>query len=313
MYIIEGAGMNAISLFSGAGGLDLGFEESGIDILLAGDHWNCAVDTYVANRPGKTKIIRGDVNKHKSDIVDFGRKKKPDIIFGGPPCQDFSSAGWRTGYGNRADLTLIFSQIAAKVKPTWVVMENVNTILSIGQSVIRRSMETLRRAGYGLTPMVLNSVDYGVPQLRKRFVLVARHNGHHNEMLPIMNSLKTNQQVTVKQYLPQIARGKNKTQYYYRHPWTFARRAIFSVDEPSPTIRGVNRPIPPSYKPHMNDATKNLSIVRPLSTSERAIIQTFPKDYVLSGTKTEKEQQIGNSVPPLLARAIADAIQLAGK
>ncbi len=301
--------MRAISLFSGAGGLDLGFENAGVDIIMAGDHWNCAVDTYEANRNDhQTQIIRGDIMNKKNTVIEFGKNEKPDILFGGPPCQDFSSAGWRTGHGDRADLTLIFSQIASKVKPTWVVMENVNTILSIGQAVIERSMKTLKHAGYGLTPLILNSADFGAPQLRKRFVLIGHLGRSDGEMLPIINTYKKRHRKTVKQYYPQIAKGKNKTRYYYRHPWTFARRAIFSVDEPSPTIRGVNRPIPPSYRPHTNDATNDLNDVRPLTTKERAIIQTFPQRYIITGTKTEQEQQIGNSVPPLLARAIANAI-----
>ena len=80
------------------------------------------------------------------------------------------------------------------------------------------------------------------------------------------------------------------------------------MDEPSPTIRGVNRPIPPSYKIHRNDATDDLGLVRPLTTEERGILQTFPKKYEFIGNKTEREQQIGNSVPPVLAKAVASAI-----
>ena len=95
------------------------------------------------------------------------------------------------------------------------------------------------------------------------------------------------------------------TEYYYRHPRSYARRGIFSIDEPSATIRGVNRPIPNNYSIHPGDATKDLSKVRVLTTLERARIQTFPKSFNFSGNKTDLEQMIGNAVPVELAKYVA--------
>ena len=95
------------------------------------------------------------------------------------------------------------------------------------------------------------------------------------------------------------------TEYYYRHPRSYARRGIFSIDEPSPTVRGVNRPIPPGYPIHAGDATNDLSKVRPLTTLERARIQTFPASFEFSGSKTDLEQMIGNAVPVDLAKYVA--------
>lgn len=90
---------------------------------------------------------------------------------------------------------------------------------------------------------------------------------------------------------------------------SYNRRGIFSVHEPSPTIRGVNRPIPPKYKIHHGDKTDDLSKVRPLTTEERAKIQTFPKDFILEGTKTDKEQMIGNVVPVELSYYVAKILK----
>ena len=97
-------------------------------------------------------------------------------------------------------------------------------------------------------------------------------------------------------------------EHYYRHPRNYSRRAVFSIDEPSPTIRGVNRPVPPNYKPHPNDSAKVGPGIRPLSTLERSYIQTFPKDFVFKGPKTELEEMIGNAVPVKLAEHVAKAI-----
>jgi DNA (cytosine-5)-methyltransferase 1 len=110
--------------------------------------------------------------------------------------------------------------------------------------------------------------------------------------------------MTVRDYF-----GKNiDTNYYYRHPRNYSRRAIYSIDEASPAIRGVNRPIPKGYPGHPGDPVAVSESVRPLTTLERSQIQTFPKDFVRAGNKTEIEQMIGNAVPANLAKFVALAI-----
>ena len=96
--------------------------------------------------------------------------------------------------------------------------------------------------------------------------------------------------------------------FYYRHPRNYNRRAIFSIDEPSPTVRGVNRPIPPNYPIHSLDPIKDLSKVRPLTTQERSRTQTFPKKFKLKGTKSDLEQLIGNAVPVNQAKYVAKCL-----
>ena len=103
--------------------------------------------------------------------------------------------------------------------------------------------------------------------------------------------------MTIREYLG----DEFDTEFYYRHPRSYARRGIFSIDEPSPTVRGVNRPIPATYQIHPGDATDDLSRVRPLTTLERARIQTFPREFTFEGSKTDLEQIIGNAVPVELA------------
>lgn len=300
--------MKGISLFSGAGGMDLGFEMAGVDIVAANDSWDMAMKTYCTNRPkDSTEILVGSIESHEDQIIQIAKEHKVNVVFGGPPCQDFSTAGWRTGHGQRADMTTKFISLALKINPEWIVMENVNTIMSIGRRHVERVVYMLERAGYHTRMGILNAAHFGVPQHRKRFFMIARKD---EPKMPEFDVLmrEDGKVVTVREYHPKITYGYNGTKFYYRHPWSFLRRGIFSVDEPSPTIRGVNRPIPPKYSIHKNDATNVLSTVRPLTTRERSILQTFPDGYEFVGNNTEKEQQIGNSVPPLLAKAVATTI-----
>jgi DNA (cytosine-5)-methyltransferase 1 len=300
--MVRGVGLRVLSLFSGCGGLDLGFVQVGYSIVWANDidHWAC--ETYKKNIGNH--IYEGDV----ADI-DYRTLPKCDIVIGGPPCQDFSQAGTRNGNGERANLTPLFAKVACELKPKWIVMENVNTILSIGEKQLSRCMSMLHDCGYGITATILNSVDFGVPQTRKRLFLIARKNGRGGEMESYIERLKVKPK-SVRDYASDVFESGKHTNYYYRHPLSYGRRAVFSIDEPSPTVRGVNRPIPKGYRAHKNDAIKDLCNVRPLSYKERAAIQTFPATFEWCGSRTEIEKQIGNAVPPMLGKAIAKSILL---
>jgi DNA (cytosine-5)-methyltransferase 1 len=299
--------LTVLDLFAGAGGMSKGFELAGFKVIAANENWEPAIKTFKSNH-GNAEMIFGDINNGdiKKRIID-SFKGGVDLVIGGPPCQDFSSAGKRDGSGSRGNLTPIFAEVATKLRPRWVVMENVNTILSIGNKQLAECKKTLHESGYGITTTILNAADFEVPQKRKRMFLIARLGGKDDELSEAINAQRQ-QGVTVRQFMPEIASGKTGTTYYYRHARSYSRRAIFSIDEQSPTIRGVNRPIPKGYKFHKGDAIKDFSRVRPLTTMERARIQSFPKEYVWCGCKTDVEQQIGNAVPPLLAMKIAKAI-----
>ena len=303
LYTLPVKGMQAISLYSGAGGLDLGFAQAGVHTILANDSWNIAAQTYLTNRPGANVLI-GGIDKHATTLIDAGRQNRVEMVFGGPPCQDFSTVGKKTGEGPRANQTANFVDVALAISPDWIVMENVNTITSIGSRHIDMISKQIKEAGYGITAQVLNAVDFGVPQFRRRFFLIAKKNGSDNDQkLKSLIDCEKCDRRTVRDYDPSI-----DTDYYYSRGWR-GKRAIFSVDEPSPTILGENRPIPPSYKIHHNDATDDLGLVRPLTTEERASLQTFPETYRFIGNKTEREHQVGNSVPPMMARAVAEAVR----
>ena len=288
--------MKVIDLFAGIGGLSLGFEKAGFTIEKAFDNWDYSINIY--NNNFKHKCIKLDL----AAVDDYSVFGNPDIIIGGPPCQDYSSAGKRDENGGRATLTVEFAKIVANVLPKYFVMENVALIEK--SKTLPLALEIFKKAGYGLTKIVLNASLCGVPQDRKRFFMIGVLGGKDNELLELLNSNQSEKPMTVRNYFGDTL----GTEFYYRHPRSYARRAIFSIDEPSPTIRGVNRPIPKSYKVHPNDACKDLTKVRALTTIERSQIQTFPRSFVLTGTKADIEQAIGNAVPVNLASYVASCL-----
>ncbi len=292
--------MKAIDLFAGCGGLSLGLSNSGIDIAAAYEYWEPALKVY-RNNFEDHPIFHFDLQK-VNDAIEHITKFKPDLIAGGPPCQDFSSAGKRDETGSRADLSVSFCDIVIGVKPKWFLMENVDRIEK--SNVLKKIKNSLQNAGYGLTSVVLDASYCNVPQKRKRFFLIGKLGEVNGFILPnILNGLSTNR-LSVREYF----NDKLGTEFYYRHPRSYARRGIFSIDEPSPTIRGVNRPIPPGYSFHSGDPCHDLMKIRPLSTIERAQIQTFPKDFKWLGNKSTIEQLIGNAVPVNLAEFVGSNI-----
>ena len=291
--------MKVIDLFSGIGGLSLGFQNAGFKIVAAIDHWQAAMENYQANFNHDTILM------DLSQLTDFNqfRNYHPDIIMGGPPCQDFSSAGKRNENLGRADLTLSFAHIISDVKPTWFVMENVERITK--SVTLQKALKIFKAAEYGLSYQILDASRCGVPQLRKRFFLVGLLAARDGFLDDYLNDYLTEKPMTVFDYLGY----ELGIEYYYRHPWSYKRRAIFSIYEPSPTIRGVNRPIPKTYQKHPGDVADITENVRPLTTIERSYLQTFPKGFQLKGTKSELEQMIGNAVPVKLAEYVGNKIK----
>jgi len=293
--------MKCVDLFSGCGGLSLGFLNANMNVVAAFDHWMPAIDVYRKNF--EHPIFQQDLSNEPDSIQKIG-DFEPDLIMGGPPCQDFSTAGKRDVTLGRADLTYNFANIICSVKPSWFVMENVEPIKK--SHILTEVVEQFEQNGYGLTSISLDASYCGVPQARTRFFLIGRLGGSHNELLATYKNRLAPNQMTVRDYLGDSL----NLEYYYRHPRNYNRRGVFSVDEPSPTVRGVNRPVPSGYKLNRGDPQGvNLEDVRPLTTIERSYIQTFPKDFIFEGTKTNLEKMIGNAVPVNLGTFIAEGIK----
>jgi len=290
--------MRVIDLFSGCGGLSLGFQNANFEIVAAFDNWKKAIEIYKVNFDHP--IIETDLSQ--IDNYSVFQALKPDMIIGGPPCQDFSSAGKQNEDNGKGDLTVNFAEVISSVKPEWFVMENVERITKTQKLIDAKKI--FKENGYGLTSVVLNASYCNVPQARKRYFLIGHLNSSDNFLDYYLAKNQNKKQMTISDYLGNSLGIEN----YYRHPRSYQRRGIFSIHEPSPTIRGVNRPIPSNYKRHVGDTAEVDENIRALTTIERSYIQTFPKDFVFLGTKTDLEQIIGNAVPVNLAKFVADCI-----
>ena len=290
-----------VDLFAGVGGLSLGFIQAGFNVVAAYDNWDRAIDVYGMNfRHPAFKLDLSETER----AIDSVEKHEPQVVIGGPPCQDFSSAGKRIERGN-ASLTESFAEIAVAVQPQLIVMENVARARA--SQAYRNARDLIAKHGYGITECTLDASLCGVPQRRKRFFAIAVRGKPDGLLDNYLSSALASDALTVREYLGE----EIDTSFYYRHPRNYSRRAVYSLEEPSATIRGVNRPIPPNYPGHPLDAAP-VSRARPLTTKERSRIQTFPPDWIWSGTKTDVEQMIGNAVPVALAKFVAQGVRRYG-
>ncbi|WP_300844812.1 DNA cytosine methyltransferase [uncultured Dubosiella sp.] len=286
-------------LFCGCGGLSYGLQEAGIPISLGMDNWTIAVQNY--NHNFEHICINEDLS-NESKIVSILQDAGINFIVGGPPCQDFSQAGKREEL-DRASLTESFAKIISAVKPVGFLMENVDRAQK--SQAYTKARKILKESGYGLTEIVLDASLCGVPQKRKRFFVFGILGEDDGFWESAFKSHLSSKPMTLKDYFGESL----GFEYYYRHPRNYSRRAVFSIYEPAPTMRGVNRPIPKGYKGHPGDPVPISQVSHALTTQDRAKIQTFPDSYDWIGSKTDVEQMIGNAVPCGLAKYVGERIK----
>jgi len=161
--------VKVVSLFSGCGGLDLGFKQSGYEIIWANDILSDACETYRANIGDH--IYFGDITKINKKVIP-----QADIVIGGPPCQSFSLVGKRNPDDDRSDLVWSYLEVLKKVKPKLFILENVAGILSAknpdGSKVLDNLVKAFNKIGFTTSIFKLNAADYGVPQKRLRVFIV---------------------------------------------------------------------------------------------------------------------------------------------
>ncbi|MBH5321595.1 DNA cytosine methyltransferase [Aurantiacibacter sediminis] len=279
--------MKIVDLFCGCGGLSLGLERAGFEILWACDNWDKAVNVYADNFSHRVEEM--DV----SNVFKTANKIRPlgvDGIVGGPPCQDFSTAGKRSE-GDRANLTRSFADVIAAIRPTFFIMENVARAKS--SRAYAEASDFLRSQDYGLTEVTLNASLCGVPQRRKRFFCIGIRDLPDQFLEDVIQRNLAAKEMTVRDYMS----DEIDFEFYYRHPRNYNRRAVYTIDEPAATVRGVNRPVPSGYPGHRADAAPIDQSIRALSTSERSRLQTFPRGFTWDAAKTHLELMIGNAVP----------------
>lgn len=300
--------MKVASLFSGVGGLDLGFIRAGHEVIWANDFFSDAVDTYRKNIGDH--IVLGDITKISSaSIPDH------DILIGGFPCQGFSVANIKRGIrDSRNRLYHEFKRIITEKQPKYFVAENVKGILSLGEGkVFERILEDFGKAGYKVKYKLLNAADYGVPQRRERVIILGVRNDINREL-----------------NFPAPTHSSNPKETKLK-PWVSIGEALKDIPEPDEAHRLANhtcskfklkfngylgnRPINPDLPAPTvtarGDDRGGVVVLhhpnnhRRMSVRELAMTQSFPKNFVFSGTNSSAYRQIGNAVPPVLARAVA--------
>jgi DNA (cytosine-5)-methyltransferase 1 len=300
--------MNVVSLFSGVGGLDLGFIQAGHKIIWANDLYADAVKTYRENIG--SHIVEGDIHEIQSEKIP-----DCDIVIGGFPCQGFSVANTkRTVDDKRNELYKQMIRVIKQKKPKFFLAENVKGLLSIGKGeVIKMVIDDFSNLGYKVKYELLNAADYGVAQLRQRvFIIGVRNDVNFEYMFPQKQYNKDgnngfNRWVSVKDVLgvlPDPDKPNELTNHEYsKYKIVISRylgHRLIDPDKPAPTVtaRGDERGGVVVLH-HFNNQ-------RRMSCRELAIVQSFPIDFVFFGNRSSVYRQIANAVPPRLAFAVAD-------
>lgn len=309
-------------LFCGAGGMAKGFEMAGYNQLCGMDWFKEAGMTYRHNF--KHPFVEGDITNRdiKDKFIDTVKKQlngKPlTVLSGGFPCQGFSMSGDRIVEDERNSLYKDMLQIIDELQPEFIVAENVKGLRSMLKGKVEDKIkEDIKNLGYEVNVTVLNSADYYVPQKRERIIFIANRinktNYHPSPLLESgsyittkeaikdliklkdnkeFNHIRTKHSDDMKRRLALVPEGKslydNYSDSWKKCPW----------NEASCTIKenhgGVNiHPIEP----------------RVITVREMARLQSFPDDFIFKGAKGKQMVQIGNAVPPLLAKAIGLAIR----
>lgn len=299
--------MRVVSLFSGAGGLDLGFRMAGHDIVWANDLYEDAVRTYQKNMGDH--IVLDDIQNIPADAIP-----DCDIVIGGFPCQGFSVANTKRHVDDeRNGLYKQLIRVIGKKNPKFFLAENVKGLTNLGKGeVFKMIISDFEGLGYKVKYQILNAVDYGVPQTRQRVIIVgvrcdiaweyvfpkATHSKAGEGGLPVWVSvseaLKGLPDPDTENDVPNHTYSKYKLNIngYIGH-------RLLDPDKPAPTVtaRGDSRG-GVVILPHPNGK-------RRMSCRELASVQSFPVHYEFVGNNSSIYRQIGNAVPPLLAYAVA--------
>ncbi|MDO4755614.1 MAG: DNA cytosine methyltransferase [Parabacteroides sp.] len=295
----------AVSLFCGAGGLDLGFERAGFKTIWANDFESDACKTH--ENWSDAKVVCGDIAK-----VDVATIPDSDIILGGFPCQGFSLSGPRKIDDSRNVLYKHYVKIVKEKRPLMFIGENVKGLLTMGDGkIVEAIIEEFSECGYDVYYKLLNARDYGVPQDRERVIICG-----FRKDLEIKNfefPSPRGHKVTLKEALKNIPAPTEdevcNAAYSSRY---MSRNRKRSWDEVSYTIPAMAKQVtlyPGS--PDMVKLDKDLwefgkeGVTRRLSWREAAAIQTFPSDLEFHGDLVSKYKQIGNAVPVKMAEIIA--------
>jgi DNA (cytosine-5)-methyltransferase 1 len=328
-----------VSLYCGAGGLDIGFHLAGFHSIWANDIDRFAINTYQTLFENNTATV-GDILEQKLP------KKKVDLVIGGPPCQGFSVAGKMDPNDPRSKHVWNFLGVVNDLKPRGFVMENVKALAinSRWNGLLENLTKEAEKMGYKTKLLVLNASDFGVPQLRERMFLIGLKSQAVKDPRPTTLKNKPTVKGAFKN-LPKVGEKGNDsvcTAKITPAKNPILRKSAFAgmlfngqgrplhIDKPSltlPASMGGNRtpiidqnqlefdsqPWVIKYHRHLTNGGKPYKKVpeflRRMTVEEAAAVQTFPIGMKFSGTHSNKYKQIGNAVPPMLAYHVAVAIR----
>ena len=325
--------MKIISLFSGCGGLDLGFERAGFEIPIANEYDPTIWETYKINHPS-TKLIEGDIrNIQESDFPD-----DIDGIIGGPPCQSWSEAGSLRGINDsRGKLFYDYIRILKSKQPKFFLAENVSGMLANRHSeAVRNIIEMFKECGYDLTVSLVNAKDYGVPQERRRvFYIGFRRDLDVRFKFPVGSTADEKKRLTLRDTIwdlqftavPAGARNYhnrkaiNNNEFFTGaySPIFMSRNRVKGWDEQAFTVQASGRQCqlhPQAPKMKFVEQNKREFVrgkeylYRRMTIREIARIQGFPDDFKFIYNYTDDAyKMIGNAVPVNLAYEVAVAIK----
>jgi DNA (cytosine-5)-methyltransferase 1 len=321
----------AIDLFSGAGGLTLGLKEAGINPLAAVELRREAINTYKKHTP--------EAEHFCTDIRDVSFKKyrgAAQIVFGGPPCQPFSTGGLRKGARDSRNMIPAFLAAVEAVQPDVVLMENVPG-LTVASRIhyLHDTLASIRKLGYQVTYRVLNAAHYGVPQKRRRLFVVGMRDRvfwfpkptHGPEcarpLVPTSTVVQLSQPLGEPPECPVVyARYPDPRPSPYAGQLYNGGGRPIDLDAPCHTILASaggykthwvdTQNVAPRYHRHLLDGGERwegtVPGARRLTVEESALIQTFPAWLSFSGSRSARYTQVGDAVPPLLAKVLGQAI-----
>ena len=338
--------MNCIDLFCGCGGLSLGFEKAGINVLVGIDAWKDAITTFNYNHKNSKGICADLSTLEPKEIEKELNGKSVDLIIGGPPCQGFSVAGKRIVDDVRNKLYKNFVRFVEYYKPQAFIMENVPNILSIGGGIVRDSIvKDFSDLGYKVVYQVLTASNYGTPQNRRRAVFVGFKNGFEfkfpektvEKLITSSEALSDLPENSLEDGAPYPIASKcdyqklmrcNSDKVYNHQITEHSERTkeIIALVPDGGNYKNLPEELQQTRKVHI--AWTRLNSQKPSFTidtghrhhfhykwdriptvRESARIQSFPDDFIFLGTKTSQYKQVGNAVPPLMAEAIAKKIK----
>lgn len=320
----------AVDLFSGAGGLELGFEKAGFDIIFSTDFDEYCEKVHLLNRPN-IPFLKIDIHNLDTATIDKYVSKQVDVLIGGPPCQGFSTIGKRISSDPqkriqsdpRNTLFKEYIRILKYLKPKFFLMENVEGLMTRDHgSIFEEIKRTFAETGYVFNYVVLNAADFGVPQIRNRIFFYGNRVGITMKPPTATNSENGNPPwKTVGDAISDLAEIPDSTSINHvalKHGETNIRR--YQLIPEGGRLPETDLP-PELYRKNFGNTFKRLHRDKPsltmvpghnafpihpwldrsLTVREAARIQTFPDDYVFVGPRDKQCMQVGNAVPVLMA------------